>query len=356
VAETPERFVVIMAGGSGTRFWPASRKKRPKQFLTIGGDQSLLRQTVVRALEVVDPAHLLIVTAELHAEHARREVPELPAENILVEPVGRNTAPCIGWATRRIAARNPNAVIAVLPADHFIADRPSFLRHLSAAMEAATTGRIVLLGLVPTRPETGYGYIQRGEVVTESQGLDVHRVERFVEKPDLNTALAYLAAGTYLWNSGMFVFRAAVMESELRVRLPELAAGLDRLDDAPEQVATIYPSLPSISIDYAIMEKAEDVWVLPSSFPWSDVGSWDAAFDNAMKDDDANVLRGDALVVDVRRSYVDARSGRIVAAVGVDDIIIVDTPDALLVTRQGRSQDVRHVVDALTRAGRKDLL
>ncbi|MFO0724949.1 MAG: mannose-1-phosphate guanylyltransferase [Myxococcota bacterium] len=344
-----------MAGGSGTRFWPASRKRRPKQFLTIGGSESLLKQTVRRALEIVDPAHLFIVTAELHAEHARQEVPELPAENILVEPVGRNTAPCIGWATRRIRAVDPEAIVAVLPADHYIADRELFVRHLKAAMDAAEAGKIVLLGLVPTRPETGYGYIQRGAEVHRGS-FPVHRVERFVEKPDLNTALAYLAAGTYLWNSGMFVFRAGVMDQEIRLRVPELAAGLDRIAAAPAEVPAIYPTLPSISIDYAVMEKAEDVWVLPASFPWSDVGSWDAAFENAAKDEEANVLFGDAVVVDVRRSYVDARSGRVVAAVGIDDVIIVDTKDALLVTRQGRSQDVRHIVDALTRAGRKDLL
>lgn len=347
-------YVVIMAGGSGTRFWPASRRAHPKQFLTIGSDRSLLRQTVDRVLPVCGPERLLIVTAAVHAEHAHAELPELPEENILVEPVGRNTAPCIGWATRTIVRRDAEARIAVLPADHFIADAAEFRAHLQAAL-AAATDRIVLLGLIPTQPETGYGYIQRGEPEREASGKRFYRVVRFVEKPNRSTAEQYLASGDYLWNSGMFVFPAKVMEREIRTFLPDLAAGMDRLEQGGS-IEREYPLLPSISIDYGVMEKARDVLVLPSNFPWSDVGSWDAAMDVYPSDPAGNVVLGDALLAGVRGSMIDARAGRLVALVDVEDLIVVDTPDALLVVPRGRSQEVKRVVEALTQQGKKELL
>lgn len=349
--------VVIMAGGSGTRFWPASRRARPKQFLNIGGDRSLLRQTAERVAPLVGWQNIVVVTGAVHADHARQDLPELPRDHVLVEPTGRNTAPCIGWATRSIRARDEDACLAVLPADHYIADGDAFRRHLQAALRSARqSGRITLLGLVPTRPETGYGYIERGALAAEVDGLPVHEVARFVEKPDRDTALGYLSAGTYLWNSGMFVFLARAMEQAIQTHLPELAAGLDRLDRDPGALAAVYPTLPAISIDYGVMEKASGVRVLPASFPWSDVGSWDAAYEVHAKDAQANVLLGDTIAIDAKRSYVDARAGRTVAVIGVEDLCVVDTGDAVLVTRAGRSQDVKHVVDQLTAQGKKELL
>lgn len=343
-----------MAGGSGTRFWPASRRARPKQFLAIGGDKSLLRQTADRVLGLVPPDRLYVVTGAVHAEHARAELPELPLANVLVEPIGRNTAPCIGWATRTILRRDSDARIAVLPADHYLADVSAFLAHLRAALLAASD-RIVLLGLIPHQPETGYGYIQRGDPDREAGGKRLHRVLRFVEKPSREVALQYLASGDYLWNSGMFVFPAALMDREIRVFLPDLATGLDEIFDGADLRAE-YPKLPSISIDYGVMEKARDVLVLPSSFPWSDVGSWDAARDVYPADATGNVALGDVLLANVRGSLIDARAGRLVALVGVEDLIVVDTPDALLVVPRGRSQDVKSVVEALEKQGKKDLL
>lgn len=351
-----ERFVVIMAGGSGTRFWPASRKAHPKQFLALGAAQSLLRQTAERVVgAVVDWDHLVVVTGAGHAEHARAELPELPPENLLVEPVGRNTAPCIGYATWRLRQRDPSARLAVLPADHFISDPGSFREHLEAALEAATS-RLVLLGLVPTRPETGYGYIQTGDPVTEARGMTVRGVRRFVEKPSRDTAEAYLREGDYLWNGGMFVFPIEVMEREIRTHLPELARGLDALAAEPEALDRLYPGLPSVSIDYGVMEKASGVTVLPASFPWSDVGSWDAARALEAPTPEAVVAKGDALLVDSAGVFVDARAGRFVALVGVRDLIVVDTKDALLVVERGRSQDVKKVVEALEKARREELL
>lgn len=349
------RHVVIMAGGSGTRFWPASRAAHPKQFLKIGGDRSLLEQTVDRVVGTVGPAQVWVVTGAVHADHARAACPSLPKANVLVEPTGRNTAACIGWATHVILSQDPTAQIAVLPADHYLADVPSFLHHLDAAFAAAERD-IVLFGIVPTRPETGYGYIQQGEKRGIEKGQAVHAVRRFVEKPDQATALSYLASGDYLWNSGMFVFPAQVMRDELAAHLPELHQGLLALLSSPEQIGAIYPKLPSISIDYGVMERSQRCLVMPAAFAWSDVGSWDAAMEVYPADPAGNVQLGDALALEVQRSYVDARSGRMVAVVGLDDVIVVDSPDAVLVMKRGRSQDVKQIVDLLKQRGKKELL
>lgn len=348
-------YVVIMAGGSGTRFWPMSRRAFPKQFLSIGGERSLLRQTVERVLPIVPWERILVVTAEIQAAKAREELPELPAENLLAEPQGRNTAPCIGWATRVIAARDPAAKIAVLPADHYVADEPGFRSHLLAALEAAVD-HVVLLGLVPTHPETGYGYIKRGKLMLPAAALPVHAVERFVEKPDRATAERYLAEGTYLWNSGMFVFAAPVMDAAIAKHLPALASGLDEIMRDGSKLGAVYPALPSISIDFGVMEKMEGNLVLPSSFGWSDVGSWDAAYDVHQKDGANNVSLGDAMVVDAEGTMVEARSGRFVAVIGVKDLVVVDTPDAVLVVPRSRAQDVKKIVEALQAKGRGTLL
>lgn len=345
-----------MAGGSGTRFWPASRKQHPKQFLSIGSEQSLLDQTVRRVMSVVPPERLWIVTGAVHAEHAHAAVPEIPSTNILVEPVGRNTAACIAWATAVIQDGDPEAVLAVLPADHFIGDREGFAAQLEAGFEAAGRGQIVLFGIVPTEPHTGYGYIQQGEAEADSQGRAVHKVKRFVEKPDAKTAMGYLESGDYLWNSGMFLFPAAKMAAELRTHLPELADGIDRLMSAPSSLADIYPRLPAVSIDVGVMERSAHTAVMPASFAWSDVGSWDAASTVYPADEAGNVCLGDTLLHEVGGSMVDARAGRLVALVGVEELIVVDSPDALLVVRRGHSQDVKAVVEALKAAGRDDLL
>jgi mannose-1-phosphate guanylyltransferase len=348
------RYIVVMAGGSGTRFWPKSRAHHPKQFLSIGSERSLLRATIERVIGV-GAERIYVVTAAAHAQHATASLPELPRENILIEPEGRNTAPCIGWATRAILARDPGAQIAVLPADHYIADPDGFRAHLDAAF-AAATDRIVLFGIIPTHPETGYGYINRGDKLRDAAGRAVHAVARFVEKPDRDTALRYLAEGTYLWNSGMFVFPAALMAAELERLLPALAEGLARLAADPSKLAELYPSLPSISIDYGVMEKSDRIAVMPAAFGWSDVGSWDAAMEIGRPDEDGNVLEGDALIVGAKRSMVDAKAGRFVALVGVEDVIVVDTEDAVLVIKRGDAQRVKHVVDALKTKGRKELL
>jgi mannose-1-phosphate guanylyltransferase len=346
-----QRYVVVMAGGSGTRFWPKSRAHHPKQFLSIGSERSLLRETIDRVTQDVGVENVYVVTGAAHAQHATASLPELPRENVLIEPEGRNTAPCIGWATRTILARDPAARVAVLPADHYIGDVPAFRAHLDAAFEAASE-RIVLFGIVPSYPETGYGYILRGDVLSGN----LHKVGRFVEKPDRPTAERYLAERTYLWNSGMFVFPAAVMAAEIERLMPELHRGLLNLGQNNRAIGTVYPTLPSISIDYGVMEKSERIAVMPAQFGWSDVGSWDAAMEIGRPDADGNVLEGDAIAVGAKRSMADARAGRFVALVGVEDLIVVDTEDAVLVIKRGEAQKVKNVVDLLKAKSRKELL
>lgn len=344
-----------MAGGSGTRFWPRSRRRFPKQFLPIGGKDSLIERTAQRVAQLVGWDKLIVVTGAEHAEHALRELPELMERNLLVEPAARNTAPCIGWATEVIRQRSKDARIAVLPADHFIGDVPGFVAFLEAAFDAATD-RIITFGIVPTAPETGYGYIEKGKELGHSGGRVYSAVKRFVEKPDLETAELYLDAGTFLWNSGMFVFPADLMMEEIEQHLPELQYGLEELRGAPGEIGRIYPMLPSISIDYAIMEKSERVAVMPAAFAWSDVGSWDAAMDVYVPDELDNVVVGEAVLHEVQRSFVESSAGRMVAVVGLEDVIVVDTPDALLVVKRGRTQEVKKIVQALEESGREDLL
>lgn len=349
------KHIVIMAGGSGTRFWPKSRSHHPKQFLPIGSEHSLIQHTVDRVRTMVPPERIWVVTGEAHSQHAIAMLPELPEANILIEPVGRNTAACIGWASLHLLARDPEAQLAVLPADHFIGDVPGFQRHLSAAFEAAKA-HIVLFGIIPTEPNTGYGYIQRGASLAEVDALSVCEVVRFVEKPNTETAMAYLASGDYLWNSGMFVFPAALMAEELATFLPDLKAGLDALMKAPDAISTLYPELEAVSIDVGVMERSKATRVMPASFAWSDVGSWDAAASVHEAGAGQNVLLGQVIEVKSERCFVDARSGRTVAVVGLSDVIVVDTEDAILVCRKGASQSVKDVVDALKASGQSDLL
>lgn len=354
-----DTYGVIMAGGSGTRFWPLSRTLRPKQLLPLSGGQgSLLRETRRRIASLIPAERTLVVTSEALAAETRAELPELPPENILAEPIGRNTAPCVGWAASVVARRSPEAVLAVLPADHAIADERAFTSVLARAIAAAREGDMVTVGIKPTRPETGYGYVELGEELAPS----VHRGRRFVEKPDELRARQFLAAGRYLWNSGMFFFRADVLLDSIRQHLPGLGDALRAFDEAAgagrelEAVRTSYASLPDVSIDHGVMEKAARVAVVPGDFGWSDVGSWTSAWELAPHDADDNALFGHVVAVDTRGSYVRAHGAKTIAVVGLEDVVVVDTEDALLVLPRSRAQDVRAVVQALKSQKRGDRL
>lgn len=348
------KWAIILAGGSGTRFWPASRASRPKQLLALGErpDEALLAATVRRIAPLV-PSERVIVATGAHLVKATRELlPEVPRENVIAEPAARNTAPCIAWASAIVADRDPEATIMVLPADHAIADEDAFRGVLARAMGVAQAGAITTVGIEPTRPDTGYGYIQVGKKRDDG----ANDIVRFVEKPNRERAERFLASGDYLWNAGMFFFRADAMRTAIAAHAPPIAAGVEAiLKGGPEALAEIFPALPSISIDHAVMEKAAWLAVVPGSFGWNDVGSWESAWELAAKDDAKNSAPEGAIVVDSRgvlvRDLSTAGSKKTIALVGVDDLVVVETDDALLVMPRSRAQDVRLVVEELKKRG-----
>lgn len=345
---------VIMAGGRGTRFWPASRERLPKQFLPAAGSESLLTRTGRRLAPLVGE-NVWVVTGAAHVGLAREQLPEVRAERVVGEPVGRNTAPCIALAAALVLHEDPDGVLLVAPADHWIGDEEAFRDAARTACAFARDRRgLVTFGVVPTSPETGYGYIEKGE----EAGGGVHRAAAFTEKPDAATARELLAGGRHLWNSGIFAWRADVFLEELAAHRPAMAAACREMAAAPDLAAALaggYPGLESISVDFAVLEPSGNVFVLPAPFPWSDVGSWSALADLLPADAAGNVVEGDGLAVDSRGCLVRA-GGRFVAAIGVEDLVIVDTPDALLVCPRAKAQDVKKVVEALERSGRRELL
>ncbi|BDG09589.1 mannose-1-phosphate guanylyltransferase [Anaeromyxobacter paludicola] len=357
-------FPVVMAGGSGTRFWPLSRKAWPKQFLALAGERPLLAETVARLSPLARPEDTLVVLGPAHEKAARRMLPQVPRRNVLVEPCARNTAPCVGLAALHVRRRDPEGVLLMLPADHHVA-RPAKLRAaFAAAARLAARGRIATIGVRPSRPETGYGYLEVGAPLPPAKGrarAEGFAVRRFVEKPDLATAERYLAGGGYLWNSGVFAFRADVILDEIARRMPELSAllaGIDRDLGTRKEKATLarlFPRCPATSIDYGVMERSDRIAVVPADFGWSDVGSFAALPEVRPADRAGNVTEGDALVLG-RGNVVVARGGRTVAVVGVDDLVVVDAGDAVLVCPRARAQDVRQAVDELKRRGREDLI
>jgi mannose-1-phosphate guanylyltransferase len=348
-------YAVVMAGGAGTRFWPASRPEKPKQLLPLAGrpGEPLIAASVRRILPLCPPDRILVVTARHLTPAMRQALPDLPAENFLSEPAARNTAPCIGWATATLERRDPGAVIMVLPSDHFIADESAFRAAILEAAELAQRCAVATIGITPTRPETGYGYMEKGL----SLGQRTFEVKRFVEKPDRARAETYVTSGQYLWNSGMFFFRARAMSDMIRKHLPELAAGIARINRAAAagnegaELETVFPTLPAISIDHGVMEKAESVAMLTGDFGWSDVGSWQSSWELAVKDANGNAAPPNAVLVDARGNLVSDLStdpsARLVALVGVHDLAVVLTDDALLVIPRDRAQDVRKALEAI---------
>lgn len=352
--DTDKAYAIIMAGGSGTRFWPLSRRDRPKQFLSLGPDaRSLLRATAERVWDLIPPERTFVVTSELLREQVEKELPELEADRILAEPVGRNTAPCIGWAATHVKRLDPDAVMTVLPADHYIGDTEAYVDTLRRGLQAATHGDYVTIGIRPTRAETGYGYIEVGSELDPG----VFRARRFVEKPNRQRAEQFVASGCFLWNSGMFVFLASRILEAIDKHLPGLGEQLQRYDEAARAgdeasvVAETYAELPAVSIDHGIMEKVGSVSVVPGSFDWSDLGSWTSAWELSSRDERDNVLPEGGIGVDASGNYAWAPEGKLVALIGVEDLVVVDSGDALLVVPRERAQDVREIVAALRERG-----
>lgn len=352
-AEEGRPVALILAGGRGTRFWPLSRSARPKQLLALDREESLLRCTVERLAPLVAAEDVWVCTTEPLVESVVRDLPEVAPEQILAEPEGRNTAPAIAWAIRSMPPETRRRPVIVLPADHRIGDEAAFRQALeSATHHAATEDRVLTLGVRPRWAETGYGYLQ---VATSPDSVSVARVLRFTEKPDRPTAERFLASGDYLWNAGIFVFRGNTLLRLVAEHIPELAAGLEEIAAAPERLGELYPRLPRVSIDYGVMEQLEEISTVPLDCGWSDLGSWQALLDLLAADAGDDVGRGDVVRHDTRGNLLWAESGTI-AAVGVENLVIVRTEDAVLVVPRERSQEVRKVVDLLAERGREDLL
>lgn len=340
---------VIMAGGSGTRFWPLSRKNRPKQFLPLASDAPLISDTASRLKGLASAKDVWVVCGKVHAKNAKKLVKGIRGSHVLVEPAARNTAPAIALAAAHVYAEDPNGILIVLPSDHHIGDPKGFRQTLAGAAELARDGSIVTVGIKPRGPETGYGYIRVGATLSGT----ARKVAAFVEKPNRETAKGYLASGDYLWNGGIFVFRADVMLDALDKHMPEMCAGLKAIRDAigTRRYAAVlkkqFPLLPSQSIDYGVMEKASNIAVVPGDFGWSDVGSFAAMPEVRERDQAGNVVSGkNALAIDCEGSVVIAKD-RILAVVGMKDVVVVDAGDALLVVPKDKSQDVRKAVEAL---------
>jgi mannose-1-phosphate guanylyltransferase len=347
---TLPKLAVVMAGGRGTRFWPRSRAARPKQFLAITGEETLLEQTVRRLEGAFAPEHIFVLTTEDLAGEARRQLPELPAGNILLEPEGRNTAPCLALCLVELERRVGAGVMAVLSADHWIGDREAFLGDLDLAMDhAEASGDLVVFGIPPTSPETGYGYIE-----SEGEG-PIRKVAAFREKPPFEQAVAYLQSGRHTWNAGMFVWTLKDFRAALQAHAPDLLAPLDAWDGAAAGLPAAYGKLPKQPIDIALMEKAGNVSVVPARFRWSDVGSWPAALAFQEADGQGNVVQGDALLVDTKDCAFFGGK-RLIAAAGVEGLIVVDADDALLITHRDRAQGVKDIVERLRAEGRTELL
>ena len=355
-------YAVIMAGGKGTRFWPRSTEKKPKQLLNIVGRRSMLEQTISRIGNLLPIENVLVVAGEAHGEELRRQLAELPADNIFLEPVGRNTAACIGLAAHVVQHRDPGAVMAVLPADHLITDEDLFLSALRAAVSMARKRPVLItLGVRPVSPETGYGYIEAGEHVDEVHEHNFYKVTSFHEKPDLQRAKQYLEEGNFFWNSGMFVWQAEVILTAIKNYLPGLYADLHRLkpfldtDGLDKEINHIYPDLESISIDYGVMEKADNVLMVPADFGWNDLGNWTSMAEIWPQDNQSNAHQGEIMAMESRGNVVFSQD-KLCVLFGVDNLIVVDTEEALLVCPVNRAQDIGKILDLMKQRGMEQYL
>jgi mannose-1-phosphate guanylyltransferase len=354
--------VCVLAGGGGTRLWPLSRGHQPKQILALAGQRTLIQDTVDRLLPIVPAERVLVVTEQSHADDLRQQIPELPAENFLVEPARRGTATALTLAAFEIAARDPLAVMASVHADSLILDADEFRRTLSAAFSAAADGRhLVVLGINPTEATTQLGYIWRGELVESIGNYPVHRVRKFVEKPDQATADSYLAGREHLWNPGVFVWRTSTLLDRVQSLLPDLYSALESVYAASvprsmdENLRAAYDRVPSEAIEYGVIERTSNVVVIPAAFRWSDIGNWGELVNVLPRDENGNVVRGDHVGIDTHNSLIFTTS-RTVATIGLSDLVVVETPDAVLVCPRALAQDVKQIVELLRAQGRTDLL
>ncbi len=345
-----EIFAVIMAGGVGARFWPRSREKTPKQLLKIFNDKSLIRNTIDRLENLVPPDHIFIVTNKTQKNSIKSQLSDLPKENIIAEPFGKNTAAAIGLAASVIQHKSKDALLLTLPADHIIKEKDLFQQTIKKAAEYANeSGGLLTIGINPTRPETGYGYIQ---IDDKPKADGIYKVLTFAEKPNFATAVRFIESGDFLWNSGMFIWKASAILSEIKTYMPELDAALENLRASigtsrfNNTLAFEYSQLKSISIDYGVMEKSSKVFLVKGYFSWSDIGSWEEVYQLSVKDADGNAVSGNYYNVNSTDSYVYAPD-KFTALIGVENLIVIDTKDALLICKRDQAQSVKNIVDYL---------
>jgi len=344
-------YAVIMAGGTGTRFWPKSTSKHPKQFLKLFGKETMIQQTVNRLSPDINSENVLVVTNADYISFVENQLPSVPSHQIIGEPVARNTAPCVAAAAAILHKIDPESTMIVLPADHRIENRERFLKVLKGAADLASeTESLITIGIRPSRPETGYGYIQYNSDKQKTAGdFSAYSVQNFTEKPDAETAETFLKSGDYVWNSGMFIWKTSSVLNAFKEHLPEiysLAQALIKSEIKDEDVADFYQACPSISVDYGIMEKAENVHVIPAEFGWNDVGSWRSVHDLSEKDGQENALDPeDSVVLKSRSNLVQSDSGKQVVLIGVENLAVVETDDAILVLNLDHDQDVKKVVE-----------
>jgi len=356
-----ELNALIMAGGEGKRFWPLSKKSTPKQFLSLIGEKSLLRETVDRILPIIPIHRIYVVTGEIYAEQTLEHLPELPKENLILEPYGRNTAPCIAYGTLKIDKVNKDSITIVLPADHVIGDEEEFRNALQFAANVANTKLnneefpLITLGVTPTIPETGYGYIKETTIkIASSETYNAYKVEKFIEKPDLKTAIGFIDQGGYYWNSGIFVWKTSSILSAFSKIMPEWNDFFDdisnNLDEISEKdtVTAFFDYISGGSIDKLILEHSDNTAVIPVGFHWSDVGSWSALDDYLRKNDRDNVIKGNAISVDSSGCLVLGRD-KFIALVGVEDLVVVESEDSFLVLNKNKSQDVKKILDKINK-------
>lgn len=342
---------IIMAGGLGTRFWPKSREKHPKQLLNIYGNKSLIQNTVERLKSLIPSDRMFVVSTENQLKEISKQLPFVPKKNYIVEPQGKNTAPCIGLAALFLDRLDPESVMVVLPADHLIASKATFHKVLKAGAKIAfERDSLVTIGIQPSYPATGYGYIQFNQELEDISGVELLKVKTFAEKPNLETAKRFLKSGDFLWNSGIFIWKTKTILKEIEEDIPDLYDGLLEIKKAlgtPKQnevIKRVYRQIRSISIDYGVMENAKDVVVLKGDFDWNDLGTWDEVYKLSKKDKEGNTLIGRHLLKDSNRCFIDA-PGKCVAVIGLDDLMVVDTEDAILICPRHLSQDVKEIVD-----------
>ena len=343
-------YALIMAGGVGSRFWPRSKEKTPKQLIKIFGDKTMIQDTVGRLDGLVPKENIFIITNKVQREEIINQLPDIPEKNILVEPFGRNTAACIGLASIMIEEKSKDAITIVLPADHIIKDTVSFQKTITSAAKFANESKgLVTIGIIPTRPETGYGYIQFDDsIVTDN----IHKVLTFAEKPNYATAVRFLESGDFLWNSGMFIWRIDAILEEIRKFMPELYSGLESIKKSiyepnfEEVLSNVYGQLRNISVDYGIMEKSQKVFLTKGDFSWSDVGSWEEVYQLSEKNEEGNAIVGKVFTDGTSESYIYSPD-KFTAVIGADNFIVINTDDALLICRRDKAQDVKKVIEHL---------